>query len=70
MHKWSNPHFDDFEKRSRCNMKYGINQINTNYHRKVTKSVTKWSNPECETLILIKLLLSQNIYFHCFFNVG
>ena len=30
MHKWSNPHFDDFEKKSRCNMKYGIKRINTN----------------------------------------
>ena len=23
-HKWANPHFDDFEKKSRCNMKYMI----------------------------------------------
>ena len=30
MHKWSNPHFDDFEKKSRCNMKYRIKRINTN----------------------------------------
>ena len=30
MHKWANPHFDDFEKKSRCNMKYRIKQINTN----------------------------------------
>ena len=70
MHKWSNPHFGDFEKKSRCNMKYRIKRINTNYHKKVTKSVTKWSNPECETRILIKLLLSKTYIFIVFFNVG
>ena len=30
MHKWANPHLDDFEKKSRCNMKYSVQQINTN----------------------------------------
>ena len=30
MHKWANPHFDDFEKKSRSNMKYKIKRINTN----------------------------------------
>ena len=30
-HKWTNPHFDDFEKKSRCNMKYMmVKRINTN----------------------------------------
>ena len=29
-HKWDNPHFDDFEKKSRCKIKYKIKQINTN----------------------------------------
>ena len=33
MHKWSNPHFDNFEKKSRCNMKYRIKRINTNNHK-------------------------------------
>ena len=70
MHKWANPHFDDFEKKSRSNMKYKIKRINTNYHKKVTKSVTKWSNPQCETRILIKLLLSMTYIFIVFFNVG
>ena len=27
MHKWANPHFDDFEKKSRCNMEYMIKRI-------------------------------------------
>ena len=40
-YKWANPLFDDFEKKLRCNMKYMIKRINTNYHRKVTQSVTK-----------------------------
>ena len=30
MHKWANPHFDNFEKKSRYNMKYSIKRINTN----------------------------------------
>ena len=31
MHKWSNPHFDNnFEKKSRCNMKYRIKRMNKN----------------------------------------
>ena len=34
MHKWANPHFDDFEKKSRCNMKYSIKRMNTNEHKK------------------------------------
>ena len=51
MHKWANPH-------ETCNMKYRIKQINTNSHNKVTISVSKWSNPECETRILIKFWLS------------
>ena len=59
MHKWANPHFDGFEKKSRSNMKYRIKRINTDEHKKVTQSVIKWSNPECETRILIKLLLSM-----------
>ena len=62
MHKWANPHFDDFEKKSHSNMEYRIKRINTDKHKKVTKSVTKWSNPECETRILIKLLLSMYIF--------
>ena len=64
MHKWANPQY--FEKKSLCNMKYRIKRINTNYHEKVTKSVTKWSNPECETCILIKLLLSMTYIFIVF----
>ena len=27
MHKWANQHFDDFEKKSRSNMKYRIKRI-------------------------------------------
>ena len=59
MHKWANPHFDDFEKKSRSNMKYRIKRINTNYHKKVTKSVTKINGLtlNIKTRILIKLLL-------------
>ena len=54
-------------KKSRCNMKYRIKRINTNQHKKVTKSVTKWSNPECENMkILIKLLLSMTYNFIVF----
>ena len=30
MHKWANPHFDDFEKKSRSNMEHRIKRINTN----------------------------------------
>ena len=51
-------------------MKYRIKRMNTNEHKKVTKSVTKWSNPECETRILIMLLLSKTYIFIVFFNVG
>ena len=29
-HKWANPHFDEFEKKSCFNMKYMIKRINTN----------------------------------------
>ena len=29
-HKWANSHFDDFETKSRCSMKYTIKRINTN----------------------------------------
>ena len=68
MHKWANPHFDDFEKKSRCNMKYRIKRIHKNYNKKVTKSVTRWSNPECEIHRLIKLLLSMTYIF--IFNAG
>ena len=67
MHKWANPHFDDFEKKSRCKVEYRIKRINTNEHKKVTKSGTKWSNSECETRILIKLLLSMTHIFIIFF---
>ena len=66
MHKWSSPHFDDVEKKSRCNMKYRMKRINTNEHKKVTKSVTRLSNPECETRILSKLLLSKTYIFIVF----
>ena len=30
MHKWANPHFDDFENKSRSNMEYRIKPIKTN----------------------------------------
>ena len=29
MHKWANRHFDDFEKKSPCNMKYRKKRGNT-----------------------------------------
>ena len=29
-HKWADPNFDDFDKISRCNMKYMIKRINEN----------------------------------------
>ena len=32
----------------------------------VTKSVTKWFNPQCDTRILIKLLLSMTYIFIVF----
>ena len=66
MHKWADPHFDDFEKKSRCNMKYRIKRVNRNLHKKLTKPVTKWSNPECETRILIKFYLSMTYIFIVF----
>ena len=47
-------------------MQCRIKRINTNYHKKVTTSVPKWFNPECETRILIKLLLSMTYIFMFF----
>ena len=38
-------------------MKYRIKRINTNYHKKVTKSVTKWSNPELLSMTYIFIVL-------------
>ena len=72
MHKWANPHFGDFEKKSRMySMKHVQDETNKyKLTQKRNKSVTKWSNPECETRILIKLLLSMTYIFNVFFICG
>ena len=61
-----NQHFDDFENKSRSNMKYRIKRKNTNSHKKVTKSVPKLSNPQWENSYIDQVVAIIDTYLHCF----
>ena len=66
MQKWANPHFDDFEEKI---VQQHEVQDKTNRYKltqKGNKISDQMSNPECETRIFIKLLLSMTYIFIVF----
>ena len=66
MHKWANPHFDEFEKK--IVQQHEVQDKTNKYkkHKKVTKSVNKWSNPQWRNSYIDQVVAINDTYFHCF----